>query len=374
MMKTNLVLIIIFLAARPVTAQNLESEIMPSVSMKMNQIDTADIADIVRAEIRDNYFEGTICIADRGEVIYQKSSGFANRELGIQNSDSTKFGIASITKMITAILILQLVEEGQMSLDNTLAELLPDYAVPNNDQITVHHLLLHISGLPKESEFIYSKRTDPDEFIKIAINDNLEAAKFGDFNYTNIDYVLLGLIIEAKTGLPWRTVVTERIINKLELENTGFLTLGSFPDNLALTYQVSDDGAFTRDPEFHIENFYAAACMYSTSADLLKIDQAMYGDVLLSERSKELMFTSYPKYNYTGYSVWTYNYPFAETKPLIMERRGGILGSNSVILRMMDTNRTIIILSNNSRFNADTFGDLKNIREALMIVLGKKES
>ena len=112
-----------------------------------------------------------------------------------------------------------------------------------------------------------------------------------------------------------------------------------------------------KDPEFYIENFYAAACMYSTTEDLLKIDQAMYDDKFLSAKSKKVMFTSYPEYNYTGYSVWTYRYPFLDTQPLIMERRGGIMGSNLVLMRLLETNQTIIILSNNNAFDPDSFGD-----------------
>ena len=97
----------------------------------------------------------------------------------------------------------------------------------------------------------------------------------------------------------------------------------------------------------------------------------MYGRTLLSEASKKLMFTSYPEYNYTGYSVWTYNYPFVDTQPKIMERRGGIFGSNSVLVRKLDLNHTIIILSNNNRFNPDSFGDPSNLREALIIETSK---
>ncbi|MAZ37854.1 MAG: hypothetical protein CL842_10430 [Crocinitomicaceae bacterium] len=95
--------------------------------------------------------------------------------------------------------------------------------------------------------------------------------------------------------------------------------------------------------------------MFSTAEDLLKLDQARYGDELLSRKSKELMFKSYPEYNYSGYSVWTYNYPFTPSKPKVMERRSGILGANSVLIRFLDTNKTIIILSNNNQIQPGFF-------------------
>ncbi len=111
--------------------------------------------------------------------------------------------------------------------------------------------------------------------------------------------------------------------------------------------------------------------MYSTAADLLLLDQAMYGTSLLSEEAKAKMFTSYPEYNYTGYSVWTYRYPFLSSQPLVMERRGGIMGTNVVLVRLMELNRTIVILSNNNLFNPDSFGDSTNLREALLLKLAE---
>ena len=95
----------------------------------------------------------------------------------------------------------------------------------------------------------------------------------------------------------------------------------------------------------------------------------LVGEDLLSQASKELMYTSYPEYNYSGYSVWTYTYPFSASRPRVMERRGGILGANSVLVRLLDLNRTLVILSNNDRFDPDSFGETGNLKEALMIAM-----
>jgi D-alanyl-D-alanine carboxypeptidase len=123
-----------------------------------------------------------------------------------------------------------------------------------------------------------------------------------------------------------------------------------------------------QDRTFHIENFHAAGCMYSTSTDLLKLDQALYTTSLLTEKSYALLATSYPEYGYVGYSVWNYQYPFVDSQPTVMERRGGIWGTNVVLIRLTDSNHTIIILSNNDRFNPDSFGDPTNLREKLIRV------
>lgn len=333
------------------------------------QIDLIQIDEIVESNIQNKHFEGTVLIAKQGEILYQRSNGFADRNSYIPIRNETKFSIASITKLFTAIVILELVEEKELDLDQTLVQLLPNLNVPNADNITIHHLLLHISGLPNEPDIIYSRPSSPAKFITETMRE--PSNEVGAFNYTNIDYVLLGLVIEEITKESWQEQIEERIIKKLGMKNTGFLKKGNYPDDFAFTYSVSNNGDFRKDPSIYIENYFSAGNMFSTAEDLLILDQAMYSDILLSEKSKAKMFTSYPEFNYTGYSVWTYNYPFAKNKPLVMERRGGIMGANSVLMRMLDTKQTIIILSNNDKFNPDSFGDSNNLREALLLELSQ---
>jgi CubicO group peptidase (beta-lactamase class C family) len=333
------------------------------------QINTESIDSIVRSAATEDLFEGTILIAEKGQVIYQESFGFADKDKTIPIKNSTHFGIASITKMLTALAILQLVDEGKIQLTDNLKTLLPDLEIPKSNKITVHHLLLHISGLPNEKDEIFAQPLSPQEFINKTLEN--KSNRFGTFNYANIDYVLLGLIIEKQDGIPWKNAIQKRILTKASMQQTGFLERGNYPEDFAYTFSYGSGDVRKADPLFFIEDFYAAGCMYATAADLLKLDQAMYGDALISQASKEVMFTSYPEYNYSGYSVWTYNYPFAPSKPKVMERRGGILGSNSVLIRMLETNKTIIILSNNDKFNPDSFGNTGGLKEALMIELDK---
>lgn len=333
------------------------------------QINLVRTDSIVQKAVTNDLFEGTVLIADSGNIVYQKSFGFIDKDSTIPIENSTSYGIASITKMFTSIIILQLVEEGKIQLDDKLNVLLPELKIPKSNKITVHHLLLHTSGLPNENDEIYAQSKSPQEFVRETMENKLN--RLGKFNYANIDYVLLGLIIEKYDNTTWESSVQNRIIDKASMARTGFLEKGKYPNNFAYTFTYDDEDNKEPDPLFYIENFYAAGCMHSTAEDLLKLDQAMYGDQLLSGKSKELMFTSYPEYNYSGYSVWTYNYSFAPSKPKVMERRGGILGANSVLIRFLDTNKTIIILSNNNRFNPDSFGNTEGLKEALMIETSK---
>ncbi len=330
------------------------------------------IDSIVQKSVTADLFEGTILIADKGQITYHKSFGFTNLERSNPVTNASHFSIASITKLFTAIATLQLIEEGKFQLTDNLETLLPQYDIPNSKKITVHHLLLHISGLPNENDAIFSQPKTPVAFVSETLAQ--KGSRLGSFNYANIDYVLLGLLIAEYDKKSWEQAITHRILEPLNMENSGFLKKDAYPENFAYTFSYDAGGNRQQDPLFFIENYNAAGCMYATAEDLLKLDQALYGNQLLSEKSKVLMYTSYPEYNYSGYSVWTYNYPFSEAQPRIMERRGGILGANSVLIRMLDNNKTIIILSNNNRFNPDSFGNTESLKEALMIAVAKTKS
>lgn len=333
------------------------------------QVDSHKIDGIVQNFVANRLFEGTVLVADGGKMVYHDSFGFKDADSLRPVENTTRFGIASITKMFTALVILQLVEEEKIELNNNLNDLLPNLKIPRSKQITVHHLLLHISGLPNENQDVYTQLRNPRDFVEQTMKN--KSRRIGRFNYANLDYILLGLIIEKCEGITWEMSVQRRILDKALMEQTGFLKKDKYPADFAYSFSYDENDDRKADPLFYIENFFAAGCMYSSARDLLRLDQAMYSSKILSEESKALMFTSYPEYNYSGYSVWTYDYPFGESKPRIMERRGGILGANSVLIRMIDINRTLIILSNNDQFNPDSFGDTSELKEALMVELSR---
>src|SRR5215468_1851591 len=93
-------------------------------------------------------FNGTVLVAERGNVIYKKGFGLADMEWDIPNQPDTKFRLGSITKQFTSMLVMQLVEQGKVKLDGKLTDYLPDYRKDTGDKVTVHNLLTHTSGIP----------------------------------------------------------------------------------------------------------------------------------------------------------------------------------------------------------------------------------
>ncbi|MUP46488.1 class A beta-lactamase-related serine hydrolase [Gramella sp. BOM4] len=333
------------------------------------QLQYSKIDSIIEHHVKNKSFEGTILIADSSEITYNRSFGFKDLNREERIDDHTRFSIASITKMFTSIVILQLIEENRLELSENLEQLLSTYEIPNSELITVHHLLIHISGLPNESDSIYHKRVEPEEFIATSVLN--KPNQINSFNYNNLDYILLGKIIERIENTTWQESVQNRMLDKIGMKETGFLKHSKKPENFANSFNIDANDIRKQDRDWYYENYYAAGSMYSSAIDLFKFHRALDGDELLNSESKSILEKSYPEYNYAGYGVWNYKYPFLKSQPRLMERRGAILGSNSVIVRFLDQDKCIIILSNNNKFNPDTFGNQENLKEALIREIGK---
>ena len=329
---------------------------------------STEIVQTIESYFSANPFSGTLLVAKEGVPVYHQSFGYGYIPAEDSITNAYHFSIASITKLFTAIRVLQLVDTGKLNLDEEITPYFPDLQFPGENPITLHHLLMHNSGLPNEKDQVYRKAYPPQEIVKMSLA-NKAKGQFGAFYYNNIDYMLLGLVIEKVTGSTWEEEIQAAILDKVGMKETGFLKYGEYPDDFAYTYSYKNSSKPKQDPLVYMENFYAAGSMYATTTDLLLLDQALYNNSLLSEDMYALLSKSYPDNSYCGYSVWNYPYPFSATQTLVMERRGGIMGANVVLVRLPEIQATIIILSNDDRFNPDSFGDETNLREMLIRVL-----
>ncbi|MCB0642530.1 MAG: serine hydrolase, partial [Phaeodactylibacter sp.] len=135
-------------------------------------------------------FSGTILLAQSGMPVLQRSFGLANRQTGERIRAETPFAIASVTKLFTAIRILQLVEAGQLKLTDPVVTHVPDTPQKGiSKKITIHHLLLHLSGLPNETEQVYAAPLSARQVLEQTLTQPT-TAKFGQVNYNNLDYLL----------------------------------------------------------------------------------------------------------------------------------------------------------------------------------------
>ncbi len=314
-------------------------------------------------------FNGSVLVADNGKVIYKKGFGLANMEWNIPNQPDTKFRLGSITKQFTATLILQLVEQGKVKLDGKLTDYLPDYRKDTGDKVTIHNLLSHTSGIPSYTSlpgFMTNVSRNPypvDDFIKKYASGDLEFEPGTKFVYDNSGYFLLGAIIEKVTGKPYEQVLRENIFDPLGMKNTGYDHWGTILEKRATGYTRTPRG-YGNAPYLDMSIPYAAGSLYSTVEDLYLWDQALYGEKVLSAKSKELMFKpNLENYGY-GFVMRKVSLRPSKLEVPVIQHNGGINGFSTVIVRMVADKRLIVLLD-----NAEQGEYLDRITSALMSVL-----
>ncbi|AGY60636.1 serine hydrolase domain-containing protein [Gloeobacter kilaueensis] len=313
---------------------------------------TEAIERIVRRYHEKGQFDGALLVADRGRVVYKSAYGLANRSWNIDNGTDTRFKIASITKQFTALLVMQRVAEGRVKLDSPISTYLPDCPAEIADKITVRQLLTHTSGLPTlddESGYYQNQAPDllkPDRLLKTVCTGSLQQTPGTKFNYNNADFILLGLLLEKVTGKPYEQLLTEKILQPLQLKNSGLATQEAVIGKQASGY-LFENGVYRNEPYFRIQNFYAAGAMYSTVDDLFVWNRALDTYRLLSREYTEAMFAPLPSLGFVALGSWAYRLelPTGE-KPLLIERQGSTGGFHSLNIRVPEREASLIILSN----------------------------
>lgn len=322
-----------------------------SISAVLAQDKAQKIDELLKTNYDYGQFNGSVLVAENGKVIYKKGFGMANIEWEIPNSTDTKFRIGSVTKQFTAALIMQLVEEGKIKLDGKITDYLPDYRKDTGGKITVHQLLNHTSGIPSYTGlpgFFANESRNPysvKDFVKKFAGGDLEFEPGTKFSYNNSGYFLLGAIIEQVTGKPYAQVLRERILDPLDMKDTGYDLHSPLIKKRAWGYQKSPEG-YMNAAYLDMSLPYAAGSMYSTVEDLYQWDQALYENKIISAESKKLMFT--PGLSDYGYGFVIREQPIGKTgqKVKIIAHGGGINGFNSLFTRVVDQKHLIVLLDN----------------------------
>jgi len=296
-------------------------------------------------------FNGSVLVAHEGEIIYKKGFGLANMEWDIPNQTDTKFMIASITKPFTAMLIMQLVAENKLDLHKPISTYLPNYPKKNGNQITIHHLLTHSSGLsdgPNDGK----KYNQPKDMVNQFSELPLKFKSGKRFSYSNGGYTLLGYIIETITEKTYEDVLKDKIFNPLNMKNSGFHKHRPIIKNMSSGYNKSW-GEYL-DIDYSDESTaYAAGAIYSTVEDMFLWNQALNTEILLPKKYMDLTFTKYIATSFGGHYGYGWvltEKPIGNTNNTIetIGHVGTISGYSAVFTRIPSSNASIILLSNTS--------------------------
>ena len=308
--------------------------------------------DYMQAEFSVKEFNGTVLVVQKGKTIYQKAFGMADREWNVPNTVQTKYRIGSITKQFTAACILQLAEQGKLSLDDKLSKYIPDY--PKGDSVTIHMLLNHASGIKNYTDLaeFWPKAVlplTPDSIIAYFKYQPYDFSPGTKWNYSNSGYILLGYIIEKVSGKKYNQYLQENVINKAGLKNTGLDRLDSILALRASGYSKNRLGFWEHAMFISMESPYSAGAMYSTVEDMYLWTRALHGNTVLTADDTRKMMTPY---------LGNYGYGLLIDSLKSHKRvwhNGGIPGFSAHLAYYPDDDLCVVSISNNEN-NADRAG------------------
>ncbi|HEX5964549.1 MAG TPA: serine hydrolase [Pyrinomonadaceae bacterium] len=307
-------------------------------------------------------FNGSALVAENGKVIYKGGFGLANMEWNIPNTPDTKFRLGSITKQFTAMLTLELVEQGKVKLDGKISDYLPDYRKDIGEKVTVHHLLTHTSGIPSYTSqpgFFANVSRNPykvGDFVKQYTSGNLEFEPGTKYSYNNSGYFLLGAIIERVTGKTYEQALKEMIFDKVGMKDTGYDLHNPLIPKRASGYQKTPAG-YVNAAYLDMSIPYAAGSLYSTVEDLYLWDQILYTDKLLTPQSKELMYKPFLQEYAYGWVVTNASFKVKDQPVPVITHGGGINGFTTTIVRFPKEKHLVVILDNTGSPNLNRLSE-----------------
>jgi CubicO group peptidase (beta-lactamase class C family) len=293
-------------------------------------------------------FSGVIFISSGDNILINKGYGLANLSFSIPHTPDTKFWIGSITKSFVALLVMQLVEEGKISLDDKIAKYLPEFPPGKANKISIHNLLDHTSAIPhhykgvkhffqKHDKYFYSTT----ELLDLISNVPLVHEPGEKVTYSSFNYSLLGIILERVSGKSFPELLKERILNPLGMVNTGVENNLTVKKHMADGYMRGLNG-LVHAYHGEMSPYFAAGDMYSTAQDLSRFIKVIGPDSqhLLAKKFKKLMMEkSY------GYRMIKAKSP--EGEPVTVISFGGsAYGFQSSAYRILEKDWCIIAFCN----------------------------
>lgn len=302
----------------------------------------------------------SIAIVQNGRMVLAKGYGLADIELNVRADDNIVYELGSISKQFTSTAIMLLVEEGKLSLDEKVAQILDDMPSAWGD-VTVRHLLTHTSGIRNFSNLpvlLAAPRTDVDNQDVIALVSGfpLEFPPGENWRYTNTGYYLLGMVIEAKSGMRYDQFLQDRIFFPLSMISTRVNSRREVVPGRARGY-VEESGRILNAEYQSPTQPFAAGAIVSTVIDLARWEAAIDSATLLDQSTIALM--SAPTRLHDG-TIRPYGYGWDLTPyhdAARVSHGGVILGFSTYFTRFVDSNLTIIVLVNLQRGGAQSIAE-----------------
>jgi CubicO group peptidase (beta-lactamase class C family) len=314
-------------------------------------------------------FYGTIAIAHGGSVLYERAYGLSDAATNTPNTLSTRFGLASGSKMFTAVAIMQLIESGALRLDDPLSHVLPETAeLPGAATITIRHLLTHTSGIgnywDSEYEKAWGSITEHEHLLPHVLR-NFGTPETGTYQYSNSNFALLGLIVERVSKKNFYEYVSEQIFAPAGMHSTGYPLRSEEGAQYAQPYNsVMEAGLVAigrHDPATLGERGSGAGGASSTTGDMLAFDRALRQGKLVSLETLSQMRSLQAPSEVPRHG---YGYGFLVTEGASYGHDGSAPGTQFAFRRYEDADVTVVVMSN---FNTIAGPEIAGMLDSIIV-------
>jgi D-alanyl-D-alanine carboxypeptidase len=297
--------------------------------------------DILNAE---NEAMSSIAISQNGAVVYRRSIGYRDAEGTMPSNELTKYRIGSITKMFTAVMIFQLIEEGKLTLDTRLNTFFPQ--IPNAGEITIRQLLSHRTGIHNFTDDASFRASTT---VARTHDEMLEMIKAGDSDfapdtkceYSNSNFVLLGYMVEKLTSMKYNDALQSRIVKRAGLRDIYIGAPADVTKNECFSFYKEDKWTLASETDMSIPE--GAGAIVCTPTELTHFIESLFALKLMNEKSFNEMKT------FTGgMGLGIFQIPFGQHQGY--GHNGGIDGFASILSHFPEDKLTIAYCSNGESY------------------------
>lgn len=299
---------------------------------------------VVKSYVANNHFMGEVLVVDGDRTLLEKGYGSADLEWNIPNGPDVEYRLCSVSKQFTAVLIQLLQEDGKLNIADSVNKYLPE-APASWTKITLEDLLRHTSGIADSlgdkdaNDWIRSPHTPAEGFERIR-NKPLAFEPGSQYDYSNANYLVLGMVIEKVSGQKYGDLLLQRILQPLGMQHSGLDNDELVLPKRAEGYNPAKNGVVSARQMMSGTLPWAAGSIYSTTGDLLLWERGLFGGKVLNETSLKAMTTAGKGGEGLGVVI-------ADEQGLkVIEHSGGMPGYSAQLTYVPERKLAVIILSN----------------------------
>lgn len=323
--------------------------------------DTGQLDAAIEREHAAGRFDGVVLVGRSDAVAYQRAIGLADRAANLPHRVDAVWRWASVSKQLAAVLAMQQVEKGRLTLDSPLSTLLPAFKAPRATDISLRMLLQHTSGLPNpdtEPGYYSAQFKDDRGPVDTALRfcSGKPAGEPGArFAYSNCDTLVLQAVLERLTGEPYARLLQDAVAKPLGLAQLSLTPARA--DAISAAMPKGYEDANTAEPDFNIASFGAGGALRGTPQDLWQFDRALMQGRLLGQEALRALWQGEPKLGYVALGAWSFPARLAgcSKSVALIERRGQIGGVQVRNLIAPALGAALIVFSNTAQTD---FGEI----------------